>query len=933
MSAPPYYANRQSANSSEDSPLQDDRSESEPENETLPDDIEGQHPPLDPRNSALSLVSGAAYSLEDQRHSRRRDPDRRSLTNRDFFKYLAEEGYEVKKLRKGLYAALERLDSETRRAQEAERRALELAQRFKNVNDARLYTQQELDRAHAELRLYKVQLDNAQREIQLGSDLLKDIEAQRDNAEAAAARARSTARRLKEEQLMTRAREEGRKEGYREGLQRGMQQARGIMPEGQQFDAPPAGLPLFDSAPSLTEPLNGLTMMNLSSPLRPAALPLSSTFGASLRDSSAPSPDDGVRGTAPQGSRFHEIIGSPSASTLRSALSRPAGTAPRTSGWSHGTDSDAQYVRPIPVHNAPPSPQHMDYPIPPDGYIPAMGPDQIIPIPPPHELERHPSMSSMRPSNASVTDDLLPHASLGTNSRDYAYVQQSRGSPRSLQGSLPSTTISQFDLVSSPQTATRGLRDRRSGLSAIPEVSSSMEFSPGTEGRARNSIFPDSGGYATAELRGSMGDLGDVQGISRSRSREMNQRLADELRYSDPEKVEEWRRSTASQSRPSTPGDGFHGPPRPAHVYAPAPLGRTPPSPTTPVAGQSSTHRRSRSAQSPPSDGRSYLGTGSSARDRHFTTSSADISIHIEPPSGPGSNVSPSSLQNGMLSPASSRRRLPAQSAAPSGPEYSNRYDRSTTDGEFTYGSNPLPPAPQYIPASFGPSSPASPQHTPDPLQGFPPYPTPGSSSSGSFGRPMSRGPRTPSVEHSDFTPRSKTPSARPPSAYGRDRPPSARPTTPGQQYVGTPAPLGTGYSDVPSVLRSPSRASSRQSLQPDLGRPSSRASVDHHRSLSLNAGSTPAMVPRPLSGASPLRRVPSASSINTDTSRKSGAYQHYDPNSYMDVAALASSEDLTSMQSPHTMANTRANAVYGGPGPSKLRSSSPSMSYMSFRS
>ncbi|KAI0677221.1 hypothetical protein C8Q78DRAFT_75262 [Trametes maxima] len=932
MSAPLYYANRQS-NSSEESPLQDDRSESEPENETLPDDPEDQHPPLDPRNSALSLVSGAAYSLEDRRHSRRKDFDRRSLTNRDFFKYLAEEGYEAKNLRKVLRAAVERLESETRRAQEAERRALELAQRFKNVNDARLFTQQELDRTHAELRLYKVQLDNAQREIQLGSDLLKDIEAQRDNAEAAAARARSTARKLKEEQLMMRAREEGRKEGYREGLQRGIQQARGIMPDSQQFDVPPAGLPPFDSALPLTEALDSLPMMNLPSPPRPAALPLSA-FGMALRDTSAPPLDNGIHATVPQGSRFHEIISSPGASTLRSAPSRHAAPA-RASGWTQAADSD-EYSRPVPIHNAPPSPQHMDYPIPPDGYIPAMGPDQIIPIPPPHELERHPSMSSMRPSSASVVED-LPHGPLGTHSRDYAYPQHSRGSPRSLQGSLPSTTISQFDLVSSPQTATRGLRDRKSGLSAIPEVSSSMEYSPGTEGRVRSSIFPDSGGFATADLRGSMGDPGDVLGISHSRSREMNQRLADELRYSDPEKVEEWRRSTASQSRPSTPGDGFHGPPRPAHVYVPTPLGRTPTSPTTPVAGQSSTHRRSRSAQSPPSDGRSYLGTGSSTRDRHLTTSSADISIHIEPPSGPGSNVSPASLENGMLSPASSRRRLPPQPTSPSGPKYYNEYDRNPAGAGYAYGSNPLPPAPQYMPTSFGPRVPMSPRHTPDPLQGFPAYPTPGSSSSGSFARPMSRGPGTPSADYGESSSRARTPSARPPSAYGRDRPPSARPTTPGQQYSGAPTPLATGYSDVPpsvpSVLRSPSRASSRQSLQPDLGRPSSRTSADHHRSLSLNAGSTPAMVPRPLSGASPLRRIPSASSINTDTSRKSGAYQHYDPNSYMDVAALASSEDLTSMQSPHTMANTRANAVYGGPGPSKLRSSSPSMSYMSFRS
>ena len=104
-----------------------------------------------------------------------------------------------------------------------------------------------------------------------------------------------------------------------------------------------------------------------------------------------------------------------------------------------------------------------------------------------------------------------------------------------------------------------------------------------------------------------------------------------------------------------------------------------------------------------------------------------------------------------------------------------------------------------------------------------------------------------------------------------------------------------------------------------------------------MHAGSTPAFMNRPLSsGAAPIRRVPSASSINSETSRKSGGFQHYDASAYVDPAFLASSEDLASMQSPHTMANTvansRGNMVYGAP-PSRHRPSSPSISFSSFRS
>lgn len=84
----------------------------------------------------------------------------------------------------------------------------------------------------------------------------------------------------------------------------------------------------------------------------------------------------------------------------------------------------------------------------------------------------------------------------------------------------------------------------------------------------------------------------------------------------------------SAQSQPSTPTrDRFQqGPPRPSHITTPSPLGGPSITPTTPV----SNHRRSHSAQSPPSEGRSYPG---GARDHRRTgSSSADISINIEPP-------------------------------------------------------------------------------------------------------------------------------------------------------------------------------------------------------------------------------------------------------------------------------------------------------------
>ena len=355
--------------------------------------------------------------------------------------------------------------------------------------------------------------------------MLKDIEAQRDSAEAAAARARSTARKLKEEQLMMKAREEGRKEGYQEGLRRGYQQARGVGPDPVQLDVPPAGLPPLSTivgsptgAPleddGRTAPLDGFSMTNFATPMPHTGAPLDSTFGV---EDPGPEP----YGAGVQGSRFKEVMATPS--TFRSAPLGSGSQRGGPSGWPISEPDDD--IRPTVVRNAPPSPQHVNYEVPPDGYIPALGPDSMISLPPPHELHRPPSAASR--------SDEPPSASTGLSTNDFVYPRH-RASPRSVADSLPSTTISQFELVSAPMSATRGLRERSSGLSAITEVPSALEYSPGMEDQARNIIYPD--------------DDRDTPKMIRVRSRDEDQRPADSPRYSDPEQVEQWRRSTATQA-------------------------------------------------------------------------------------------------------------------------------------------------------------------------------------------------------------------------------------------------------------------------------------------------------------------------------------------------------------------------------------------------
>lgn len=315
---------------------------------------------------------------------------------------------------------------------------------------------------------------------------------------------------------MMKAREEGRREGYKEGLRQGYQQAR-LPTSLDDLEVPPAGVPPLSSlvggtstaagADELgrTDPLDGFSMMNLRTPPPMADM---------LPASSDP------YGAGAEGSRFREIMATPS--TFRSA---PLASGSQSGGGWPTQDEEVRYIRPSVIRNAPPSPQHGDYPIPADGYIPSMGADNFISLPPPHELHRPPSMSSIVPS----TTDEVPHstAAPGVASRSYAYTPRHQPSPHSFADSLPSTTISQFEILNNPTTATRGLRERSSGLSAIPEVSSLMEYSPGTDGRLRTSIHPDT--------------------LSRNHSRDRISRDDGEARYSDPDTMDRWRQSSASQ--------------------------------------------------------------------------------------------------------------------------------------------------------------------------------------------------------------------------------------------------------------------------------------------------------------------------------------------------------------------------------------------------
>lgn len=907
-------------------------------------------PPLDsPQDSLDDYGHVAAHDRTRKSH---RSSGHRHSTNREFMKLLVSEEAEAKQTRKFLRSALARLDNETIRAQEAEKRALELAERFKIVNDARIQAQQELQRVNEELRLYKVQYDNAQREILRGQELLKALEAQRDDAETHAAKARSTARRLKEENLMMRAREEGRRAGYAEGLRRGLEQARmhGLRSDtdgGTDFN------PVDDAYQS--DSLADLPVRNLTSP----AITLQSPIPQ------RPIPPAALQPGGPQNSRFHE---------------HGIGISPTPGNGmlpdDHNPWPDPLPEQPTPVANAPPSPGHQpvyDLPL---GYIPAMDSDGQIRLPPSHEIDPPPASPQpvLIPPPGVTRDRSNSNASAPSAPGDYPYPKPQTPSVAESLQSIPasqSTTMSQFDLVNPPlpmqQRNFSG--DRRQALSTIQEVPGSADFTP------RHSPSVDRSGLADAQsptpgyggmpeplvfpgvpqVRVEAGDSPVDQGRSPSRTPAENARLADTLRWGHPDVADEMRRS-GSEIR-SNPSIGSLPRQRPAHLTTPAPLAPQAP-PANPHRPPSVTSARSSGTPQAHLLDPSYIGgsaRGSQMRPSPSRLSSAgspipsasshDYNIEIISPSVTTSSISSPRRQPtlGMLSPDLSSSDLPPPvvqpmptvPTAPSTPSQ-GRYqslgimpEPSRTPGGTFARVNTLPPG--FVPSAPPSPRPADPQlqatprSNPMSLYGPPAGGAPrlqrsdstSSSTSGGYPKPMHIRSRSMGQQPSLESFRSKTPQVRPPSSAGGGVP----------IYQGAPQPPG-GY-PVPPPGRNPT--DSPQSTR-------SRKS-GHERSRSMYAGSTPAPPSRPLSTApvpvpDPAHTIRRPASVASNDSGMSGmsrgskrSYKHYDPREDLDPAFLASTEELP--LSPHTQANTRANAArLSTPGPGSRNSQA--LSYLS---
>ncbi|TCD70026.1 hypothetical protein EIP91_005278 [Steccherinum ochraceum] len=893
-------------------------------------------PPDDPSSSFTSTQSGQAGpvangqpSSPSERRKKGSKKDRHSaLAQREMVRLLANEEAEAKSMRKYLRAALDRLDGETRRAQEAERRALEIAERFRMVNEARQTAQNELTRVTEELKLWRNQFENAQKEIMRARDIFKDLEDQRNSAESDATKYRSLARKLNEERMVNKAREEGRREGFEEGLRRGMEQGRA---EVYSTRRPRDEVLIEDDDDVLEEEQE--PMQDRGNGRRAPPEDAGSVMSESIPPLDIPTRVPLNNLPFRNGTQFHENF-TPGSTAGMSLAPVPEPSQPPPEPLRMVRPPSVSHNRaPSIVHNRPPSVGHPDIAVPPDNWIPPMSNDNTIPIPPPHEFITRTGSpySDNQPlpipgPNNNVISNIAYVPPVEPVMRDI-YAGKTKSSPPSITDSLQSTNVSTNVSAYEILAPTRGPRRDKAGppppLDRIDEVSSSMEYSPGYDRRSIPApvTFPvasadsewadgSQGGRSRKNSHQSMSGNGTPRSRTMSQGGQQQPRSADLSRYSSTSSIDDWRREAAHNVDPK--------PVREPKVYPSNSMSSSKPVYPSGLRNEFSSSSSLRDQGRPrsvtaPRPRSPVSGPRMSTPTSPAPTATTEYSFRIEPPSESQSLSSPKNpdiVQTpGLLSPNNG----PAPRPLP-------------TDLDEVATEPNTPTMRQQQPFAIG-------QPPPPSVGGFPPgfIPMPAVPSRPSTTAPSTAPPMQQSKTHPDGVPAGMPgmpgglpggPTWSMRTGPGPDRAASAqgRPRmTPQMSYESAPMPEGISYPTPPfgrprDSPRAPAAPLDSMSPRSNTTRLSGGAG-SHQRSLSLNAGATPGMSTLPLSGnpAPKLRKMPSSESVGSHLSgksRASGSVSHFDPKQYVDIAALASSENLlANMQSPTTAANTRANA------------------------
>ncbi|KZT40099.1 hypothetical protein SISSUDRAFT_1044705 [Sistotremastrum suecicum HHB10207 ss-3] len=392
---------------------------------------------------------------QSPRHkSKRREKDDARAERRDRERLLLYEQRETKFLRSELIDKVTLVEAEMARANEAESRLRELIV-------AKKAAVAEAARANEELQLYKIQLGNANKEIQKAQLEYNKVAEQRNVAQESAAKVKQELRLLKEERLLEEARNQGREEGLRQGYEEGREEGR--MEEREK------ALRAFDRLLRRDGSDRGALESILS---QRENYFQSDPAGPSTRERERPSRYQNI-------SRNTDRSEATIAEDPREIIDEPL---PAITTEPPDIDRRDMVSPPRSVHNEVLSPrphgEHL-----PDGYIPTSAQGRIS-LPPPHEIDPSPGLSP-RSNSIRLPTTSRPSSPGDILNRDYAYsgepapTQDSNWRPAS--PSSASSRVSNYDIArgemladdSNAQTPRRApLRNAVSpGLSVIPEGS------------------------------------------------------------------------------------------------------------------------------------------------------------------------------------------------------------------------------------------------------------------------------------------------------------------------------------------------------------------------------------------------------------------------------------------------------------------------------
>ncbi|ESK93659.1 hypothetical protein Moror_1476 [Moniliophthora roreri MCA 2997] len=341
--------------------------------------------------------------------------------------------------------------AQKQRADEAEQNVLLVTARLVKLNNEKIQIIQEAERATAVIQQYRSQLEVAKDQIRQLEEAFRKADQRRLRAEEKAAHYKRRTEQLSAEKLVQEAREEGRRRGFLEGLRQARRDGGYSSGSGSRLSIE------FDDDQRSYNPTDS----------RVEDEDYDNSSDSTEGPRSAPAPPAPVPPPPP-------IIPPPPSHVSPPPVHSPPrrhDEPPRPIPHRNFDLNSEEPIRPVIIHNMPQSPQHPQSPIPPDGFIPLVGEDGNIHLPPQHELGPQPPLSSSPaptiPQNLdSEPPRIIPPPGSYHNTRvNMMNHSQYRGVQSSPESASTIRSISQMDILSDPNV-------RNSPMSTIQEAPS-----------------------------------------------------------------------------------------------------------------------------------------------------------------------------------------------------------------------------------------------------------------------------------------------------------------------------------------------------------------------------------------------------------------------------------------------------------------------------